>query len=126
VNLSVGLAYVHWALKRQAENRQYMLTQGLHYLFRYYELRLRSTVPEERQEAHFNMARTYHLLGLQPLAVKFYEKVLEEGQQRGPERDDSAPPEGLAIEAAYNLRAYHLLSGNQEAAMRVARKWLKI
>ncbi|KAH6636478.1 hypothetical protein F5144DRAFT_611219 [Chaetomium tenue] len=34
INLSTGLAYVHYALKRQATNRQYLLTQGFGFLFR--------------------------------------------------------------------------------------------
>ncbi len=95
VNLSVGMSYIHWALKRQADNRQYRLTQGFGFLFRYYENRVRAASCEERQEAHFNMARTYHLLGLHALAAQFYQKVLAEAATAGPDEAGSIAKHGL-------------------------------
>ncbi|XP_044718027.1 transcription factor tau subunit sfc4 [Hirsutella rhossiliensis] len=38
INLSLGLAYVHYGLKRQSANRQYLLLQGQAFLSRYLEL----------------------------------------------------------------------------------------
>ena len=137
VNLSVGLAYVHWALKRQARNRQYMLGQGLVYVFRYYNLRLAgATTRAQRQEAHYNVARTYHLVQLHPLATEYYLKVLAETERdvsdTGPAMMDGVEHEGgdkgeeYVIEAAYNLRTYYLFSGDSQRALDITRKWLTL
>ncbi len=126
VNLSVGISYVHWGLKRQSDNRQYMLTQGLNFLFKYHEDRLRNGSSEEKQEAHFNLARTYHLIGLHALAVRYYQRVLEEVDKAGPGEVSSLARDGFVMEAAYNLRTYHLLAGHHEAAMNITRKWLTL
>ncbi|TAQ84390.1 hypothetical protein B7494_g7286 [Chlorociboria aeruginascens] len=40
INLTIGLAYIHHALQRQAENRQHLILQGLTFLFRYYDAHL--------------------------------------------------------------------------------------
>ena len=81
VLLSCGLAFVHHALKRQTENRHRTILQGLSFLFRYLERRERSTEPAERQEATFNVGRTFHMLGLAHLAVPYYERVLEMSEE---------------------------------------------
>ncbi|KJR87796.1 general transcription factor 3C polypeptide 3 (transcription factor C subunit 4) [Sporothrix schenckii 1099-18] len=134
ISLCIGLSYVHWALKRQADNRQYLLTQGFHFLYRYAGGRLAAATKTDssddahaRREAYYNLGRAYHLLGLHALAAEFYGKVLREtdpnkeveaaNRQRGRHPD-------LRTEAAYNLRTYYLLAGNHEAAMQVARAYL--
>ncbi|KAK4039685.1 hypothetical protein C8A01DRAFT_46870 [Parachaetomium inaequale] len=125
INLSTGLAYLHYALKRQATNRQYLLTQGFAFLFRYYEDRLakaRGNVAE-RQEAHFNIARAYSLVGLGNLAVEYYKKVLEEDGVRGVE-GGSMGDEDLKVEAAFNIRTLCYLLGDVEGARAVAGEWL--
>lgn len=98
ININIGLAYIHDALKRQAENRQYGIMQGLGFMQSYYEARSIDTRAEERQEAHYNMARTYHLLGLVHIAIPFYRKVFAEV--------DNLPQgkagERLVVDAAYN------------------------
>ena len=98
LNLCIGLAYVQNALKRQSENRHYGILQGLGFLNRYYELRTTGrlaghdgadgAVREEKgrgevqvpavhkQEAEYNLARAWHLLGLTHHAVRGYEKCL--------------------------------------------------
>ena len=124
VNLSVALAYIHWAMKRQADNRQYMLSQGLTFLFKYYELRMQSGSRDERQEAHFNVARTYHMIGLHPLAVQYYDKVLMEHEESGIEPEDMDQVSGFVAETVYNLRTVHLIAGDVQAALEVTRKWL--
>jgi len=140
VNLCVGLAYVHWALKRQAKNRQYMLGQGLVYIFRYYERRLATaTTRAQRQEAHYNAARTYHLVQLHPLAAEYYLKVLDEQREsRGGPREDTMELDGhegpggdgqgedFVVEAAYNLRTYYLFSGDAQKALDITRRWLTL
>jgi general transcription factor 3C polypeptide 3 (transcription factor C subunit 4) len=120
INLSCGLAYVHYALRRQADNRQYLILQGLTFLFTYYDSRKTSTTLDERQEAHYNIARVYHMLGLTNLAVPYYELVFKEleGAEKVGSRED------LVTDAAYNLQSIYAMSGNQELAMKISRKWL--
>lgn len=120
INLSVGLAYVHYGLKRQADNRQFHIMQGLSFLFRYYDARRESLNVEERQEAHFNVARTYHLLGLSHLALPFYMKVLHEVKGSAVTRED------LVLDAAYNSQTIFAMAGNLEMAKHVADTWLVI
>ncbi|EJT72679.1 hypothetical protein GGTG_09538 [Gaeumannomyces tritici R3-111a-1] len=130
VNLVVALAYVHWSLKRQSQNRQYSLMQGLAYLFRYHDVRSRSASREERQEAHFNVARAYHLLGIHDLAVAYYRKVLAEAEAEG-EGEGAVVGgcgrrrrEDLVLEAALNMRTYCLTTGDLEGARAITERWL--
>ncbi|KAL2201203.1 hypothetical protein P885DRAFT_26886 [Corynascus similis CBS 632.67] len=130
INLSTGLAYVHYALKRQATNRQYLLTQGFAFLFRYYEDRLRNAADgdghcnvAERQEAHFNIARAYSLVGLASLAVEYYKRVLAEGKA-GSDGGGVMGNEDLRVEAAFNIRTLCYLLGDVEGARAVAGEWL--
>ena len=120
INLSIGLGYVHYGLKRQSENRQFHLMQGLGFLFRYYESRRISTRVEERQEAHYNIARAYHMLGLAHLALPYYLKVIDELHDLVVTRED------LVHDAAYNLQNVFAMSGNLEMARLVTAKWLVI
>ncbi|RDL40531.1 uncharacterized protein BP5553_00510 [Venustampulla echinocandica] len=118
INLSIGLAYLHHALKRQAENRQYGILQGLTFILRYYDARKKSDLIEERLEAHHNLARAYHILGLPHLAIPYYWKVLQE------HKGDTK--ENLVIETAYNLQTLYTMSGNPEMAQSVTKEWLVI
>ncbi|KAK4456099.1 transcription factor tau subunit sfc4 [Podospora aff. communis PSN243] len=140
INLSTGLAYLHYALKRQATNRQYLLAQAFAFLFRYYHDRLgdsqsQANRPEqvavtaaERQEAHFNIARAYSLIGLGNLAMVYYKKVLEEAEcdEEGAMelRGGKVGNEDLTLEAAYNVRTMCYLLGDVEGAKAVTERWL--
>lgn len=94
---SIALAYLQYAMKRQAENRHYLALQGVGFFDEYRRLRLgtnkrkgkgegvgvaegRGLEPEvERQrkmEVEFNEGRMWHLLGLLHLAVPAYERCL--------------------------------------------------
>ncbi|AEO69190.1 uncharacterized protein THITE_71589 [Thermothielavioides terrestris NRRL 8126] len=130
INLSTGLAYLHYALKRQATNRQYLLTQGFAFLFRYY--RDRGPPPPVVVvvvvvEAHFNIARAYSLVGLGNLAVEYYKKVLDEQAAWGENPGSGGGgmgSEDLTAEAAYNVRTLCYLLGDVDGARAVAEKWL--
>ncbi len=122
INMSISLAYIHHALKRQAENRQHSILQGITFMLRYYESRKEALHIEERQEAHFNMARTYHLLGLVHLAVLYYLRVLDEVEGDV----TSSTHEDLVIDAAYNLQTIYAVAGNLELAESISSKWLVI
>ncbi len=120
INLTIGLGYVHYGLKRQAENRQFQIMQGLSFLWIYYRSRYISDMIEERQEAHYNMARTYHLLGLTHLALPFYIKVLDEVQSPQTSKED------LVLDAAYNLQSLYAMGGNMDMAQAITEAWLVI
>ena len=76
VNLSIGLAYVHYALKRQSINRQYLILQGLSFMSSYarHEIAARGNDDTTTSEVNFNIGRLYHLLGITSLAMQHYAK----------------------------------------------------
>ncbi|RKF80761.1 Transcription factor tau subunit sfc4 [Golovinomyces cichoracearum] len=120
--LSIGLAYMHHALKRQAENRQHSVLQGLTFIHSYYENRSHAVSVEERQEAHFNVARCYHLLGLVQLAIPYYWKVFSEISNS----DIKDQCENVILDTAYNLQSIYLIAGNFKLAKQIVEKWLVI
>ena len=117
----MALGYIHYGLKRQSENRQFHIMQGLSFLFEYYDARKSSTWLVERQEAHYNVARVYHMLGLTHLALPFYVKVLRETQGK-----ISATYDELVINAAYNVQTLCALGGDFGTAKAVTQDWLVI
>ena len=127
INLSIGLAYLHYAMKRQAENRQYLLAQGFAFLHKWYRLRLASAdvagCSAQRQEAHYNLARCYHALGLTHLAAEYYRRVFREAEDR-PAEGDASRTSDLVREAAYNLQNCCVIGGDTPALQAIAEKWL--
>lgn len=97
-----------------------MILQGLTFLFDYYNSRIQSTILEERQEAHYNLARVYHMLGVSHLAIKYYLRVLKEADDQESSRED------IEIDTAYNLKILCMVTGNKKLANVIARKWLVI
>lgn len=135
VNLSTGIAYVHYAMKRQAENRQFILAQGMHYMFAYYETRVVAADVVERLEAHYNLARCYHLLGIYSLAANFYARALAEAREHRERTADGGGGGGEAeedtirdfvLESAVNLRTYSLTNGDYESARALTETWLTL
>lgn len=129
VNLSIAAMFVQNSMKRQTDNRQFGINQGLSALCRYYELRVASGKACDIQEAEYNVARMWHHLGLTHLAIPAYEKVLElSAQVQAEESDSDAPPdtevEDFAPEAAFALQGFYALVGNDEAANAIGEKWL--
>jgi general transcription factor 3C polypeptide 3 (transcription factor C subunit 4) len=126
INLSLAIGYIHYALKRQSQNRQYLLTQGFAFMFKYYNERTKpSTSAFERQEAHFNMGRAYNIVGLAPLAIEYYRRVLEDEKIRPKDEDEGVMGrEDLALEAAYNIRMICFLTGDLEGARAITDEWL--
>ena len=125
VILSVGHCYIHYALKRQAENRQYLLTQGFLFLHRYHGLLAGSPRAAARQEAHYNLARSYHAVGITHLAALYYRRALadrpgaEEARANGVLGSDD-----LVREAAYNLQQIYWAGGDLESVRRIAEEYL--
>lgn len=121
IQLSIGLAYVHHGLKRQSENRQHNILQGISFILTYHESRKQALKMEERQEAHFNIGRVYHMLGLTHLAIPHYQSVLDETLERG-----CSSREDLVVDAAYNLQTIYMLAGNMALAKEITGRWLRI
>ncbi|KAH8653483.1 hypothetical protein BX600DRAFT_526676 [Xylariales sp. PMI_506] len=139
VNISIGQAYLHYALKRQAENRQHFIAQGFAFLHRYYDAKLAAAGPssQQRQEAHYNLARSYHAVGLAHLAAEYYRRVFREVETDTSNRDETAAlvtkrqargPRGgdddLVREAAYNLQMCCLVGGDIEGVRELGERWL--
>jgi general transcription factor 3C polypeptide 3 (transcription factor C subunit 4) len=128
IHLTIGLAYIHHALKRQTENRQHAILQGFTFLFTYYDVRKVSEHQDQRIEANYNIARAYHMLGITNLAIPYYWKVLgEESKGKGRVGEASKadlPP--MLLEAAFNLQGIYRTSGNLDLAKAVTEEWLVI
>ncbi|KAI9931634.1 transcription factor TFIIIC subunit tfc4 [Aspergillus wentii] len=144
VLLSIALCYIHHSLKRQSENRHYLIMQGLSFMHEYRRVRERQgSALQERQEMEFNFARVWHLLGLAHLAVEGYHRALDLGEQiqthqGGLEKTQSgdilmedantsgALVENFSREAALALQNIYMLSGDTKSATAVTTKWLVI
>lgn len=120
VNLSIALSYFHHAFKRQSDSRHHLITQGFAFLSTYYGLRQSSTAVCERQEADYNVARAFHMLGLTHLAIPHYERCLAYSGDSG--RHDHA--EGFAREAAFALQSLWALGGECGRARQLSETWL--
>lgn len=123
INLSLALGYIHHAIKRQAENRHHLIMQGFAFLFAYRNIRIASESALERQEANFNVARVYHMLGLTHLGVRYYLECLEIGrhlQHMGPDHGF----EDFTLEAAYALQGIWTAIGDMDKAREVTEQWL--
>lgn len=134
VLLSIGLSYIHQSLKRQCENRHYLIAQGLSFMQEYRKAREASSVPQERQEVEFNFARVWHMLGLAHLAIQAYEKCLEldmeiQAERKRQTNDKDAIGvyvEDYTREAAYALQCLYSFGGEMEMAKKVTERWLVI
>lgn len=110
VCLSVGLSYIHYSIKRQCDNRQYLILQGFVFLFRYKSLRLTTRGLLGQIEADYNIGRAYHLLGLGHLAVRQYRKAMVRFQADDPK--DMGQYEGMLstnAQSMYNLKLLYLM-----------------
>lgn len=125
INLSLALGYIHYAIKRQADNRHHLITQGFAFLFTYYDIRRNSDITSEKQEAEYNVARAYHMLGLTHLAVQYYLRCLamDADVQR---TKCSCATENFTREAAFALQGLWAASGDLDQARELTEKWLVI
>ncbi|KAF0315356.1 RNA polymerase III transcription factor tfiiic [Colletotrichum asianum] len=111
ISLSVGLGYIHHALKRQADNRQYLIMQGFACVFEFCHSKLTGT-PDERREAYFGVGRTFHMLGLHHLALEWYRKVLGPEQSQIDLQLEDVASRDVILSAAYNEYALFISSGS--------------
>ncbi|EWC46801.1 hypothetical protein DRE_04046 [Drechslerella stenobrocha 248] len=131
----IALAYLHRAMQRQSENRQYHILQGLVFLHRYYKLKSASADWFDRQEAEYNLGRAYHQVGLEHYAVGYYDKVVkmsEEWVNPGVDEETQAEEElkfesgDLKWEAAYNLQLLYHTVGSGDVAREAAKRALVV
>lgn len=131
LNLSIGVAYIQHAMKRLSENRQYQIQQGLSFIYRYYELRIKDDVAIHCQEAEFNVGRMWHSLGLMTLALPSYERCIALSKRVKMEAADQCSDgdwahEDFATEAAFSMQSIYAVSGNVEGARKVTEEVLII
>ncbi|KAL7784652.1 hypothetical protein V8C37DRAFT_395349 [Trichoderma ceciliae] len=81
VNLSLGLAYVHYGLKRQSTNRQYLLLQGQAFISHY--VQSGGNEPQRQAERYYNVGRLFQLLGIGYLSLQYYTQALEANKLAG-------------------------------------------
>jgi len=125
IKLSLALGYLHYALKRQADNRHHILMQGFAFLLEYYDSRQRAISSSEKQEAEFNVGHAYHLLGLTHLAIPYYERCLDLSPAVQTEKVDMGG-EDFAQEAAFALQGFWAASSNMGKARAVTDFWLVV
>jgi len=131
VLLSIALCYINHSLKRQSENRHYLIMQGLSFMHEYRRVRSKEGVlPQEQQEMEFNFARVWHSLGLMHLAVEGYQRVLALGKQilaqpNGKCREGTFV-ENFSSEAALALQTIYALGGDLIAAKKITEEWLVV
>ncbi|GMG25830.1 unnamed protein product [Ambrosiozyma monospora] len=102
---------------RQTLNTNFQILQGLTYMLEYAKKK-DLTKPHYQMEVNYNMGRCFNLIGLDTLAVRFYEKVLE-----------IEPIESrfdLRKEAAYNLWIIYNSNRNHKLAEEIMDKYLVI
>jgi general transcription factor 3C polypeptide 3 (transcription factor C subunit 4) len=120
INFSVGLGYIHHALKRQSGNRQYLLAQGLALVFQYYGADLTAQAGKWQQETAYNTGRVFQLLGLNHLAFRYYRPALDRKNSLslGQDSDDIETVVG-SLGAAYNVLTSAILSRDTTLARQI-------
>ena len=125
INLCLSLGYLHYALKRQSENRHYLIMQGISFLFAYYYLRQNYRFTIGRQEAEYNVGRACEMLGLTHMAIESYRQCISlSGGITWSQGDEFS--EDFATDAAFALQRLFLASGDAARANSVTRAWLVV
>lgn len=111
VHFSLGLAYIHYGLKRQATNRQYLLLQGQSFISRYLNTD-QGDHARPLAEKFYNVGRVFQLLGLANISNDFYAKAKE--YNAGPQQDQT-----VEVMTSLNMAISYLISGSKERAFNV-------
>ncbi|KAL9065908.1 MAG: hypothetical protein Q9157_007316 [Trypethelium eluteriae] len=120
----LAVNYIQMAMKRQSDNRQFQIQQGLAFMGKYYEIRTTEDVAIHVQEAEYNMAKVWHLLGLNHMAIPGYQKCLALSKRLQEEGEGVEEVEDFAREAAFALQNIFAMSGQLEEARAVTQEWL--
>ncbi len=116
VNLSLGLAYVHYGLKRQSTNRQYLLLQGQAFITQYFEAD-EGNGARPLAERYYNTGRLFQLLGLNQLGSDLYSKATHANEMENRNTD-------IDTLVAINRFMSFLVVGNKTAAFSLMKKKL--
>jgi general transcription factor 3C polypeptide 3 (transcription factor C subunit 4) len=126
LEFSIGVAYLHRAMQRQADNRHILILQGMTFIFQYYRSyyeRSYSYPDKEgaamRQQAEYNVGRAFHQLGLTTYAIWYYEKVIRISDEMG-----GLGLRDLVYEGVHNLCLIYAMAGNMAAAKATTEKYL--
>ncbi|KAJ3039545.1 transcription factor TFIIIC subunit tfc4 [Rhizophlyctis rosea] len=135
INFALGVTHIHRAMQRKSDNRHRHIMQGVTFMLRYHEL------VGGTSEADYNLGRMFHQIGLNHMAVNYYEKVIAahekkgaasslkkkkkkagEGGNGGREFDES----NLVRETAYNLHLLYVANGSFGLAQVMLRDYCSI
>ncbi len=103
----LALSNLNRSTQRKTLNTNFQILQGLTYLKEYAELKDMND-PYQKMEVLYNIGRAFHQLGLDNIAISFYENVLKI------EVDDKNYD--LKIETAYNLYMIYNIHQNFQLA----------
>lgn len=113
----LALANFQRSVQRKTLNTNFQILQGLTFLLEYIKARDQND-PYIQMETYYNLGRSFNLLGLDHIAIEFYEKVLKI------EVEDSAYD--LKMEAAHNLYTIYNLNRNFRQAEAIMEKYLVV
>jgi general transcription factor 3C polypeptide 3 (transcription factor C subunit 4) len=126
LELSIGIAYLHRAMQRQADNRHVLILQGMTFVFQYYRSYYERSYAYPgkegvamRQQAEFNVGRAFHQLGLLTFALQYYEKVIKMSDEMG-----GLGGRDLVFEGVHNLGLIYGMAGNMAALKELTEKYL--
>lgn len=113
----LALANLHRSVQRKTLNTNFQILQGMTFMLEYIKAKDQSN-PYNVMEAYYNLGRSFNLLGLDHIAIGFYEKVLDI------EVED--PAYDLKREAAHNLCTIYNLNKNFRQAELIMDQYLVI
>ncbi|WKY10232.1 hypothetical protein Q1695_002520 [Nippostrongylus brasiliensis] len=125
--LLIALTFTHMACKKDISSRHMLAVRAIAFMKNYERNRVC------RQECYYNIARMFHQLSMNPLAIKFYEKALAEPPPtvhyvdvEGNEAIRPSEMYDMRLFAAHNLALIYRSSGNDYLARRIYEKYLTI
>lgn len=131
--LSMQIIRMITTMESLVENDTKCILQGLCCLRRYTELRKgqgmsKLAIPQAviEQEVVYNLARTYHQVGLDERAIDCYNQALQLEDERGQELRSWHGENGLTMEAAHNLCALYKKAGSTAMAISIMHKYLTV
>lgn len=113
----LALAHLHRSVQRKTLNTNFQVLQGFTFLVEYANTKDLND-PYNQMEVYYNIGRSFNLLGLDHIAIGFYEKVL------AIEVEDSRYD--LKKEAAHNLYTIYNINRNYKEAEAIMDKYLVV
>lgn len=117
--LLIAVTLGQMSCQKYANEKSDYINQALSFLAQYQSLR----EPEALYEVYYNFGRLYQLIGLIPMAIDYYNKVL---QFRNAFTDSEPHIMGLKQETAFNLHLIYKSSGNVEMARKMLYEYIVV